>query len=527
MIRRFIAAILIAALSFGAAVYLMFTGRMDLADIREFFQYNPMFTGSGESRTVTVTGTNQINLEITSFALPAISDGFASGGGAIAERERDILVLSRTGALYRFADGAVSPLQAKIETNNAAYEAYAESQGFSAKPGTNIGYAGLGMRAHDLLLMADGTLLSSFTFWKTEEHCAVLKVARLSGDRWIDLFETTPCIGLSENKAKPFAGHQAGGRLVEIAPGKVLFSTGDFKHDGSRREAIVDDPAVDYGKIHLLDIAARTKTLYSHGHRNPQGLLQDSQGLVWSTEHGPIGGDELNLIHPGRDYGWPNATLGRDCMTCDWQQDGRHEGYEQPVFAWVPSIGSSNLIEVRRFAKAWDGDLLVASLKGEALHRLRIHDRRVQVDEPIAIGDRIRDIAQLADHRIALWTDSGHLMFIRALTEPSPAEALLAGYPEPVRALAQDCLACHSFDSGRPRVGAIGLWGVAGRAKAGTDFADYSPALIGAGGVWDGAALDAFLADPQGAVPGTAMAYAGIKDAALRAELIRFLNALK
>jgi aldose sugar dehydrogenase len=269
------------------------------------------------------------------------------------------------------------------------------------------------------------------------------------------------------------------------------------------------------------------KTLYSRGHRNPQGLLRDSLGRVWSTEHGPIGGDELNLIRHGADYGWPRATLGRDCTTCDWQQDGRHVGFEQPVFAWVPSIGVSNLIEVKGFDKAWDGDLLLASLKGEALRRLRVQDGRVQFDEPIAIGDRIRDIAQLADHRIALWTDSGHLMFIRAITEASPAEALLAGYPEPVRALAQDCLACHSFDAGRPRAGAIGLWEIAGRAIAATDFADYSPALRNAGGTWDAAALDAFLTDPQGAVPGTTMAYAGIKDAAIRAELIRFLTSLK
>ena len=83
-----------------------------------------------------------------------------------------------------------------------------------------------------------------------------------------------------------------------------------------------------------------------------------------------------------------------------------------PVFAWLPSIGSSNLIEVTGFDSRWDGDLLVASLKATSLFRLRLEGTRVLYSEPIWIGQRIRDIAELRNGSIVLWTDDAQLLFI-------------------------------------------------------------------------------------------------------------------
>ena len=83
------------------------------------------------------------------------------------------------------------------------------------------------------------------------------------------------------------------------------------------------------------------------------------------------------------------------------------------MFAWVPSIGVSNLIEVANFHPAWDGDLLVGSLRAQALHRLRRDgDGRVVYSEPIQLGQRLRDIAALPDGTLAIWTDSARLMFL-------------------------------------------------------------------------------------------------------------------
>jgi glucose/arabinose dehydrogenase len=99
----------------------------------------------------------------------------------------------------------------------------------------------------------------------------------------------------------------------------------------------------------------------------------------------------------------------------DWplaKKVGGHDDFEMPLYAWVPSIGVSNLIQVTNFADEWDGDLLVASLWPGKLRRLRMNGDRVLYDEPIPIGDRIRDIDQMADGRIVLLTDTAKLIVL-------------------------------------------------------------------------------------------------------------------
>ncbi len=527
MLRKSLATALVAVFSFAAGVFGVYRGDINFDYIRRVLHYNPLLANYNRINETTVLETNQLTLDVETFSVSALEKSFASGGGAIAERGDELLIMSRTGHLYSFRNDQVTTLRAVLDNNNDAYENYARSQGYSPAPGSNVGYAGLGMRNHDLLLLHDGTLLASQTYWQTDKKCAVVRVMRLNNDQWDEVAKTSPCIGLSDKKGKPFAGHQAGGRMIEFAPGKILLTTGDFKQDGSNRVAIIDEPGVQYSKTLLVDLATGNVEVFSRGHRNPQGLLRDDKGNIWSTEHGPVGGDELNVIRQGADYGWPRATLGRDCIECDWQQNGRQAGFEQPVYAWVPSIGPSQLIQVNSFAPSWDGDLLVASMKAETLHRLRIQDGRVQFDEPVVIGDRIRDMIQLANHKIALWTDSGRLIFLSKRNQPTPSEEIIAKFPDAVRTVASECRTCHSFDPGKTPVGLVGLWGIVGSEKASTLFPGYSSALKNTGGQWTAESLDQFLADPQSTVPGTSMMYPGIKDAKTRAELVRFLAELR
>lgn len=263
------------------------------------------------------------------------------------------------------------------------------------------------------------------------------------------------------------------------------------------------------------------------GHRNPQGLTQDRAGRLWSTEHGPQGGDELNLVEDGRNYGWPLVTLGIECPQCPWQRQGRHDGFTPPVYSWLPSIAVSNLIEVRGFAPNWEGDLLVGSLKSQSLHRLRLQGDRVQYDESIFIGDRIRDIARRDDGTILLWTDSARLVELSVDKEPSPAERLMAGLAPEVAAVLADCRQCHAFDRQYESADAVPLWGVYGRRFAAENSPLYSDALKQASGSWDDAALDRFLADPQAMIPGTTMQYGGIHDPGVRQQVIEFLERLQ
>jgi cytochrome c2 len=248
---------------------------------------------------------------------------------------------------------------------------------------------------------------------------------------------------------------------------------------------------------------------------------------VWSTEHGPQGGDELNLIARGRNYGWPLVTLGTECGGCGWQLEGRHDGYAEPLYSWLPSIGVSNLIEVRDFAPQWDGDLLVASLVNQSLHRLHLRDGRVQYDESIFMNERIRDIAQMEDGSILLWTDTGKLVLLAPAREPSPSARLTAALQAPTKAILADCAECHGLDEGDARAAKISLWGVFGRPIAAGDARLYSTVMKETAGEWDEATLDRFLADPAAMVPGTTMQYSGIADPETRRQVVEFLKELK
>jgi glucose/arabinose dehydrogenase len=202
-----------------------------------------------------------------------------------------------------------------------------------------------------------------------------------------------------------------------VASGDDLYLTvGDYNQDNvlmhSRLEA--QNPDSDFGKILRIDLRTGAKTLISMGHRNPQGLVITSKGAMYATEHGPRGGDELNLIVPGKNYGWPVTTLGTHYTTYDWaSRDEGGQPFESPVFAWLPSIGVSHLIEVVGFHPLWDNDLLVTSLKAQTVYRLRLDgDRRVLYSEPITLGQRLRDIVVLPDRTLAIWTDEAQLMFL-------------------------------------------------------------------------------------------------------------------
>src|SRR5690606_26755660 len=96
---------------------------------------------------------------------------------------------------------------------------------------------------------------------------------------------------------------RGGGRIEALSPSTVLVSVGDHQHNGIDGPDLVRDPASSYGRIYAVDLETREARLVSQGHRNPQGLTVNDRGEIWATEHGPRGGDELNRIRAGGDYG--------------------------------------------------------------------------------------------------------------------------------------------------------------------------------------------------------------------------------
>lgn len=149
---------------------------------------------------------------------------------------------------------------------------------------------------------------------------------------------------------------------------------------------------------------------FSFGHRDPEGIaVHPETGELWLVEHGPMGGDELNIIRPGRDYGWPNVSYG---LQYDGNPVGDGEsagtGYEQPIYFWAPSIGPSSLVfyDGEMFPD-WKGDLFVGSMPGMHLVRLELDGERVVAEEKLLadMEQRIRDFEVGPDGELYVMTD--------------------------------------------------------------------------------------------------------------------------
>ena len=158
----------------------------------------------------------------------------------------------------------------------------------------------------------------------------------------------------------------------------------------------------------FVRVAGAKPEIYSLGHRNPQGLmLHPETGEVWASEHGPLGGDEVNVILPGRNYGWPIVSFGREYSGETITEDPYREGFEPPRFFWVPSIGISGLLIYMgdRFP-AWRGELIVTGLNSMLLQRVRLEGRGSAERESMlnALREQVRDIRESPDGSLYLVT---------------------------------------------------------------------------------------------------------------------------
>ena len=151
-----------------------------------------------------------------------------------------------------------------------------------------------------------------------------------------------------------------------------------------------DNPFVGQDGVH--------PEIWTYGHRNAQGLaIHPETGDVWLNEHGPQGGDELNLVRPGLNYGWPVVGFGVNYRTGIAIHSATHQdGMEPPVHIWVPSIGVTGMLFYTGAAfPDWRGDMIVASLRGEQLVRLTLDGQQVAREETLISGmGRIRDVRQ-------------------------------------------------------------------------------------------------------------------------------------
>jgi glucose/arabinose dehydrogenase len=214
--------------------------------------------------------------------------------------------------------------------------------------------------------------------------------------------------------------HHFGCRIVESADGQHLFLALGERYSGMKQAQTLDN---HLGKVVRLrkDGSAPAdnpfvKTpgakpeIYSLGHRNPQGALLDAEGRLWLHEHGPQGGDEINLVRPGLNYGWPVITYGEnygggkigDGLTAK-------DGLEQPVWHWTPSIAPSGFAQItsNAYGPAWQGSFVVGSLKFRQLQRVVLKDGRIVGTPEVFAADigRVRDVRQGPDGLLYVLTE--------------------------------------------------------------------------------------------------------------------------
>lgn len=158
----------------------------------------------------------------------------------------------------------------------------------------------------------------------------------------------------------------------------------------------------------MADEGGVTAEIWSWGHRNPLGLEFAPDGTLWSSEMGPEGGDELNLVEAGANYGWPEASDGSDYGGGEIPDHAEGDGYAAPVRSWTPSISPGSLLiySGEMFAD-WQGDAFLGALSGEALVRVDLEEQRAADTEVYDLGERIRAVEQGPDGAIWLLEDEG------------------------------------------------------------------------------------------------------------------------
>jgi len=216
-----------------------------------------------------------------------------------------------------------------------------------------------------------------------------------------------------------------GGRILFDRTGNLVLSTGERSDLATR--PLAQAATTGLGKIIRINTSGQPASgnptftapgalpeLYSIGHRNPQGLaIHPTTGEIWQSEHGPRGGDEINRLQAGKNYGWPTITYGIEYngnpIGAPIQQQS---GLEQPVYYWDPVISPSGMtFYTGNKVAEWQNNLFIASLSGTHIVRLIIEDNRITGEERLLAGEnqRFRDITQGADNALYAITDGGRL----------------------------------------------------------------------------------------------------------------------
>lgn len=328
------------------------------------------------------------------FGIDTISTEFINPWGMAFLPDGRILVTERQGSIRIVKDGKL--LQETVEGVPAVY---AEGQGGL-----------LDIKLHPDYEKNGWIYLTYSKPGPDTTGATTLARTKIEGNRFTEFTELF--------SAKPFfkSGHHFGSRIAFDGNGHLFISSGER---GQRDSAQM--LTNHYGKIIRLNddgsvpadnpfvgTKGALPEIWSYGHRNPQGLMYDAEtGQLWDAEHGPMGGDELNLVLPGKNYGWPVITYGMNYDTTVISDLTAKEGMEQPVHYWKPSIATCALMKVTsdRYPN-WKGNFMVTALA-------QMHIARVEMNGNAYVGEerllekvgRVRCMAQSPDGYLYVATE--------------------------------------------------------------------------------------------------------------------------
>ncbi|MFW5815558.1 MAG: PQQ-dependent sugar dehydrogenase [Wenzhouxiangella sp.] len=347
----------------------------------------------------------------TSLQVETIASGLEHPWALVFLDNDRMLISERAGRLRLVADGQL--LEAPIAGVPASF---ARAQG------------GLQDLALHPRFAENGWIYLSLAHGSASENSTRVVRGRIRGQAWVDseiVFTATP------SKDTPV---HYGARMAFLPDETLLISVGDGfdyrehaqkldSHLGKivrvtdRGEVPVDNP--------LLHRQTALPEIFSYGHRNVQGIVVDGDnGRIWTHEHGPRGGDELNLIRPGANFGWPVATAGVDYSGARVSPYATRAGMVDPLLVWTPSIAPAGLALYQGDLFAdWRGDLLITSLAERSLRRVRLQGERVVEQQivPLDLDRRLRDVEVGPDGALYLLTDHADGEVLRVtpgLTQP-------------------------------------------------------------------------------------------------------------
>ncbi|HZV97397.1 MAG TPA: PQQ-dependent sugar dehydrogenase [Methylophilaceae bacterium] len=247
-------------------------------------------------------------------------------------------------------------------------------------------------------LLIKNSLFVAYTTWDEQQNGARLAVSEFEVDTLNREVIFKREIYLSRPAIKePFLGHQVGGKMVMGENDNVLFlCIGDF----SKPER-VQDKKTSLGKVVKIDLQRLSVEVYATGLRSPSGgmFYDKATNELWIADHGPRGGDEINLVRKGKNYGWPIVSYGTI-----YERDGlgnyygnkfnNHEGYEKPAMTFMPSIGIGQIAKYGDTGKNdyWDNNYFVAAMASNTLLRIKKEGPNLIYAEPVLSGYRIRAI---------------------------------------------------------------------------------------------------------------------------------------